>query len=209
METNNYTFHDIYKSRQTLVSQLKRAGYNTASVENVTSDELHYMNMHNDLDFKVDNGDKKAIIKYFMNKTIKAKVIQEMTSELFEPDNVFIPDKCVIILISDTEPNASLQDLVKQIFAEEKIQIIIYNFKRLLFDVLDHVMVPKHTILTDVERAKFIEDFNIADDSNIPSISRFDPVAQAIFMRPGEICKITRASVNSIEGYYYRLCVNV
>lgn len=209
METNNYTFHEIYKSREILISQLKSAGYNTSSVENITTDELRYMNMYNDLDFNVANDDRNALVKYFLNTSIKTKNIQEITSELFNPDNTFIADKCVIVLIVSTEPNTTLLDLVKQIFAEEKIHIIIYNLKRLQFNVLDHVMVPNHEIITSDEKASFLENFNISDEGNIPTISRFDPVAQAIFMRPGEICKITRASVNSIIGYYYRLCINV
>mgnify|MGYP001296692673 CR=1 FL=1 len=165
METNNYTFHEIFKGRENLVSQLKTAGYKTTSVENITADELHYMHMHNDLDFKVEGGDKKAIVKYFLNKPIKAKAIQEMTSELFDPENMFLPEKSVIILVVDSEPNTTLQDVVKQIFAEEKIHIIIYYLKRLQFNVLDHVMVPKHTILSEVDRASFIEKFNISEVS--------------------------------------------
>ena len=43
-----------------------------------------------------------------------------------------------------------------------------------------------------------IPDDNIQDD-NIPNISRFDPVAQVIGIRPGEYCEIIRPSKTGIN----------
>ena len=40
----------------------------------------------------------------------------------------------------------------------------------------------------------------------MPQISRYDPVAQAIGLRPGQICKITRPSKTAITSNYYRIC---
>jgi len=48
--------------------------------------------------------------------------------------------------------------------------------------------------------------YNVVNNSDLPSISRYDPVAQAIGMRPGEICKITRNSKTAITSDYFRLC---
>ena len=41
----------------------------------------------------------------------------------------------------------------------------------------------------------------------IPEISRFDPVALALLMRPKQICKITRSSKTSITFDFYRICI--
>ena len=40
-----------------------------------------------------------------------------------------------------------------------------------------------------------------------PEISRFDPVAQAIGLRPKEVCKIIRSSETAITSTYYRMCL--
>jgi len=40
----------------------------------------------------------------------------------------------------------------------------------------------------------------------LPDISRFGPVAQAICIRPGEICKIQRSSRSAITSDFYRIC---
>ena len=42
--------------------------------------------------------------------------------------------------------------------------------------------------------------------SELPEISRFDPVASLMALRPGEIIEIIRPSPISIINKYYRLC---
>ena len=68
--------------------------------------------------------------------------------------------------------------------------------------------VPQHIRLTDDEKTEIYKTFNIIDDKQIPEISRFDPVALAISLRPGELCKIIRPSKTSVTSNYYRLCIN-
>ena len=41
----------------------------------------------------------------------------------------------------------------------------------------------------------------------MPEIGRFDPVAQAIGLRPGELCEIIRSSPTAITTKYYRFCL--
>ena len=97
---------------------------------------------------------------------------------------------------------------VKQLWAENSIYINIIDIMSLQYNVLNHEMVPKHTKMTDDEIAEFKKRYNITDNSMIPEISRFDPVAMAVGLRPGEICRIDRPSITSITGVYYRHCIN-
>ena len=68
-------------------------------------------------------------------------------------------------------------------------------------------MVPKHSVYPDEKKAELYKKYNITKDSEIPQISRFDPVAQAIGLRPGQICEIIRSSPTSITSVFYRFCV--
>ena len=49
--------------------------------------------------------------------------------------------------------------------------------------------------------------YNIIDLIHFPDISRFDPVARAIGLRPGQVCHIVRPSKTAITADYYRICV--
>ena len=207
-EVFNSDITEIHTSRKNLLKQLKTAGYNVDSQE-VTLSEIYYMNVHNELDFKVSNDvGHTASVKYFVGKTIKVSMLQSITSELFTEDG-FDPNINIIIIMVDNEPNSSVQETVKQIYAEENVCFVIYNIKRLLFNIHDHKLVPKHRILSNVEKERFFEKYTINNPkSELPTISRFDPVALSIFIKPDQVCEITRNSINGIESNYYRLCVN-
>jgi DNA-directed RNA polymerase subunit H (RpoH/RPB5) len=68
-------------------------------------------------------------------------------------------------------------------------------------------LVPPHRVLNESELILIRNKYNIMDDSQFPEISRFDPVAQAIGIRPGQVCEITRPSKTAISALYYRICV--
>ena len=203
--------NEIHISRNNLLKQLKAAGYNINPYENTTLNEVYYMNMHDDLDFKVNsiNDSTNTIhIKYNIGKPLKANTIQSITSEMFKYDE-FDPTKNIIVILIDSEPNSTICDVVKQIYAEESIYIVLYNIKRLLFNIQVHTMVPKHSILSKEIENVFFSKYSITEPaSELPTISRFDPVALSIFIKPKQICEIDRASINSIQGKYYRFCVN-
>jgi DNA-directed RNA polymerase subunit H (RpoH/RPB5) len=67
--------------------------------------------------------------------------------------------------------------------------------------------VPSHRILTIPETIKIRSRYNIMNDGQFPDISRFDPVAQAIGIRPSEVCEIIRPSKTAISAPYYRICI--
>jgi DNA-directed RNA polymerase subunit H len=99
-----------------------------------------------------------------------------------------------------------LANTVKHIWESEKIFIILQPLKRLQFNILTHILVPPHRVLSESEKIDIKKRYNIIDDSHFPDISRFDPVAQAIGIRPGEVCEIIRPSKTAISAPYYRIC---
>ena len=52
-----------------------------------------------------------------------------------------------------------------------------------------------------------MQKYNITELSQMPDISRFDPVARAICLRPGQVCHIIRPSKTAIEADYFRVCI--
>ena len=75
-----------------------------------------------------------------------------------------------------------------------------------MYNILDHNLVPEHKIIKDEVKEEIKKKYNMKSDYEFPQISRFDPVAVAIGLRPGKVCEITRKSPTSIESKYYRLC---
>jgi DNA-directed RNA polymerase subunit H len=73
-------------------------------------------------------------------------------------------------------------------------------------DILQHKLVPLHVVLSEKEKNKFLEEFNITPDQ-LPKILNTDPVAIYIGAKPGQIVKIVRKSHTAKEAVAYRLVV--
>ncbi len=70
--------------------------------------------------------------------------------------------------------------------------------------ILEHVLVPKHEILSKDEAAAVLQKFGVGLDA-IPRISREDPVVKAIEAKRGDLLKIIRRSPTAGEAIYYRI----
>ena len=62
-------------------------------------------------------------------------------------------------------------------------------------------------ILDETEEKEFIQKYQIKNKNQLPEISRFDPQALVVGVRPGQICRIQRPSTTAVMSNYYRVCV--
>jgi DNA-directed RNA polymerase subunit H (RpoH/RPB5) len=122
-----------------------------------------------------------------------------LTETLKKTDSLFI-------IIKD-EPNETLMNEIKHIWESEGIFIVIESIKRLQFNILNHTLVPPHRVMLDAEIKEIMKKYSITNTNQFPDISRFDPVARVIGLRPGQVCHIIRPSKTSIEANYYRICI--
>jgi DNA-directed RNA polymerase subunit H (RpoH/RPB5) len=152
-----------------------------------------------------ESDSKKVYVKYHLAKTLRRENINDYIDDLYNLEQVLTKNDTLIIVIKQ-EPNEPMLNILSQIWEQDGIFIIVYNLERLQFNILEHVYVPNHTILNDEEVKTMKNRYNIINDKELPDISRYDPVAQAIGMRPGQICKISRPSKTAITADYYRIC---
>jgi DNA-directed RNA polymerase subunit H (RpoH/RPB5) len=79
--------------------------------------------------------------------------------------------------------------------------------KKLTYDVAKHSLVPKHTILSDKEKASFLKKNNI-ELHNLPNILITDPAISSLNPNVDDIVKIERKSPTAGKTYYYRRVIN-
>ena len=207
--TENRKILAVHKSREVMLDILTLRGYETEEYTGFSVSEIHALFVNKQLDIllnnKKDGTGKNVYIKYYLDKTIRVSNIHDLIEDLFNIEQILTTDDDLIIIIKD-EPNDTLQKLQSSIFEHDKIFVNIINIDRLQFNILNHTLVPKHTVLNNKEAIEIKEKYNIIDDDNIPGISRFDPVAQVMCIRPGKLCEIERSSKTSITSKYYRIC---
>lgn len=195
----------IFKSRETILQLLASQGYDVSKYQGSSIHEVSVLNQNKQLDMLVENGKQKTWIKYHLNKTLRAQSLNDIIEDLINVEEILSKEDNIIVIIKD-EPNESLIKILKNIWEQDKVFITVFNIFRLQFNILKHMLVPKHEVLNEEESKKFREKYKIISDSKIPDINRFSPVAQAIGIRPGEICKITRDSRTAINTEFYRIC---
>jgi DNA-directed RNA polymerase subunit H (RpoH/RPB5) len=204
----------VYTSRNIILDLMGKQGYNIEDYGNFSVNEVNSMKQNNQLDMLLEKKEEnpvtkrknKIYIRYYLGKTIRPSNLQEMIDDLFNLEEILKKDDTLFIIIKD-EINETLTNELKHIWESDGIFIVIENIKRLQFNILDHELVPKHTILPESEVVNIMKKYNITDKIQFPDISRFDPVARAIGLRPGQLCHIVRPSKTAIEADYYRICI--
>jgi len=71
------------------------------------------------------------------------------------------------------------------------------------FNVLNHVLVPRHILLTEEEAEELLERYHVKP-YQLPYIKASDPAAKAIGAKPGDIIKVIRRSPTAGEAVAYR-----
>ena len=143
--------------------------------------------------------------KIFLCLKDKYSISMNEIDDLFDIEDILSNDDDLIIVSKD-KMNNTMRNLLEEIYIKDKKFVTIYNLHDYLFNILNHDMIPEHTILSKEETEAVIKKYNINKMSEFPEISRFDKVAMAIGLRPSHICKIVRSSPTSITGVYYRMC---
>ena len=204
----------VYTSRKNVLDLMNRQNYNVSDYTNFSINEVNSMLQNNQLDMLLVKNDEdetthrksKIYISYYLAKLIKKQNLEEMIDDLFNLEQILTKEDTLFIIIKE-DMNETLINELKHIWEKDGIFIVIQNIKRLQFNILQHRQVPPHRVLTNKEISDVMLKYNIRERNEFPEISRFDPVAQVIGLRPSNVCEITRDSKTSIKALYYRVCI--
>jgi len=209
------TIEQIVKSRKNVIDQFEEQGYDVSKYRDFSNHEVSVMDEHDELDmiFEHNVTKNKVYICYFLNKQMpfysRFKNIDEIIEEIFkdEDNNPFTKEDTLYIIKRD-EPNSIMNDKLIDIWERDGIFVIVQSIKRLQYNILKlEKTVPKQRVITEDEKIELIK--KVTDVTYLPTISRFDPVAKVLCLRPGMISVSERPSKTAIIEKYYRLCINV
>jgi len=200
----------VFTARAILLKQLAKLGYTTRMWDEETPAEIDMRIQNKELNFVLEPSggmnEGATHIRFHIEKALRHIHINALADEFAEMTG-YDRSKDTIVLISKDLPNDSVKSALETVYATKGIYIIVRALQELQFNILEHKLVPKQTKLTPSQTQDLKKQYRIQDvRKQLPGISRFDPAARAIQLRPGQVVKILRASVNSGFTNYYRVC---
>ena len=205
MATNNLILK-ISNSRKNILDILEiHQGYDVSAYKNFSINEIDAMYSNEQLDIMVQHKTTgvKTYVKYYVSRKFMPNALENISSQMFE-DTLSKNDTLILIILD--EPNDGMLSQLNHLFKNKGVFVVIHNIKRLQYNILDHELVPSMSILSSVEVEWLMKDTNLTSLKQLPEISRFDPQALAMSMRPGQVGVFARKSVTTLENNYYRIC---
>ena len=195
----------VFRSRQNLLDILEERGYSVDDYKHYSLSMVSSMVENKTLDLQVEHpSGKKTFVKYHLDTKL---VIPTVLCSFFgEEEEPLLKKTDDLIIITKADPNDTMIADMNKFWNDSGIYVSVIHIKRLQFNILKHIQVPKHVVLDDEEKQKTLEKYNI-QASDLPTISRFDAVAQVLCMRPKMVCRIHRKSKTAVESEYYRVCI--
>lgn len=187
---------------------MEAQGFNVEDYQGFSINEIDAMSANSQLDLLISHktDERKAYIKYYPSKQIRPAQLDDIIEDLYTIETVLTKTDTLIVIIYG-EPNDSIMEKIRYLYDRRGVFVVIFNIQRLQFNILNHELVPPTTVLTSVEKDELMKRLQIRSLAQLPEISRFDPHAIALGMRPEQVCRIRRPSPTALYTDYYRVCV--
>lgn len=198
----------VYSARNNLLAILEETGYDVSEYAHCGIQQVGAMVDANQLDLLLTHHTgKKIFVKFYLDVRLNVSEACSFYESSSEGEPPILTKEDNLMMIVKMDPNDAQISAINTLWNDSQIYVSVLNIKRLQFNILKHVQVPKHEMLTTEEREELFRTHHIQTIADLPSISRYDPVALVLCMRPGMVCRITRKSKTAVSTFYYRACI--
>jgi DNA-directed RNA polymerase I, II, and III subunit RPABC1 len=187
------------KIKTNILRMLETRGYDIANIdENIINgnDEMFLLNKKNDKDSKI------YVFLPELNTKIGVYIIKQYIKEMHDTKV-----RRSIVVVKDAV-TAFAKQVFKDAARDTVFPVVIECFKEneLLIDKLNHVLVPRHELISDEEKKEILKIYR-AKETQLPKILSSDPIVRYFGASKGQVFKITRFSESSGEYIYYRIVI--
>ena len=203
-EMTNEEKSKLFKVWKTLNKMMEDRGYSKNDNSNLKYDEfiakLNIDKKMYGIFAKVDPADPDNIIRTYYEYIPNPKINMENIKDFFELMKESKVNSGIILL------SGKLSQQAKQKLSEinTQLQVEMFSLNELVVNITEHELVPKHILLTPVEKKKLLERYRIKD-SQLPKILSTDPVARYLGLTRGQVVKIVRVSETAGRYITYRI----
>ena len=205
----------LFKSRGVIVDMINLRRYDASAYSNFSVNEIEAMFKASEKKTSADLGTlditvanklgSKLYVKYLLASKLRVNNFKSLIDEMI---NNFLKegDEMVFVLKDKINNMDSFNNMLESYLTTHNIFIQIFCLDNLLFNITNHMLVPKMSVVSPEDKDKILENYS-ANSSQLPKILKSDPHAKFLGVRKGDLCQITRASETSGTYISYRICV--
>ena len=164
-------------------------------IDNHSEDNEYVLELDNNTNVNSIISNKKIIIKILNYKISSVNKSSEIAEFITKYNNDY---KFIIV--------EAINSKSEKILLSYQTDFEIFKFTELMICIVEHILVPKHMILSQDETNQVLQEY-CARKRDMPFIMSNDPVARFYNMKPGEICKIIRPSILTCDVPFYRIVI--
>ena len=213
---NQEELSKLFKTRKTLDKMLRDRGYEQINKEELTFDvwkeKLREEKTINGIYYKVDKVKKDQIIESNDNeqKKLAKRLYFHYIIQKFNADTIkaFYNNMCELkastgLIIIEGKSTSQAKQKLQEICKELSIEV--FTVSELVVNITEHELVPKHILLSEVEKKLLLDKYRIKDPNQLPKILISDPVARYLGLKRGDVVKIIRKSETAGKYITYRI----
>ena len=164
-------------------------------IKDDNDDQEYIIPLDNESNYNTTIKNKKLFIKIFDYKITSINKNSPIGEFISKFDSEY-----KILIVQDINQKS------ENIIDSYSTQSEVFKISQLMINIVDHVLIPKHIVLSKEETDKVLEAYR-AKKRDMMLIKTTDAVARYYNMQPGEIVKIIRPSVMTVEAPAYRLVI--
>ena len=164
-------------------------------IKDDNDDQEYIIPLDNENNYNTTIKNKKLFIKIFDYKITSINKNSPIGEFISKFDSEY-----KILIVQDINQKS------ENIIDSYSTQSEVFKISQLMINIIDHVLVPKHIVLSKEETDKVLEAYR-AKKRDMMLIRTTDAVAKYYNMKPGEIVKIIRPSIMTVEAPAYRLVI--
>jgi DNA-directed RNA polymerase subunit H (RpoH/RPB5) len=198
----------VYTAYCVLLDILKGRGFDVSEYEGFSKTQVAGMLASNQMDLLLKSSSKNVYVRYELERAPDLLKLADQFFEPFEETPPVLTHEDDLIIVSKDGANDSKVEMMNDLWENRKVYMAIFSLADLQFNKFRAALVPsKIDILNEEEARDFKKKYYVQDLSQLPTISRYDPIASLLGVRPTQIVKFERDSVAALTLDFYRVCI--